>query len=151
MTRPAILLMFAFTVFGCRETTREADPLRELAALDSIQRKAHYENNAEMLGTIMADSFSVVSKGKVSWSTRPKMVKSFTNYFHSIRYSHWENIDSPLVELGDQLAVVTYHKKTISQAKGSAVTDTAEFAWASVMLRQAGQWKVKGIITTDNQ
>ncbi len=79
------------------------------------------------------------------------MIKSFTEYFKEIKYSYWENIDTPIVDVNDDLAVVTYHKKTITTDQASQVPDTSVFAWASVYKNIGGAWKVTGIITTDDQ
>ncbi|HYH16263.1 MAG TPA: hypothetical protein VD794_13635 [Flavisolibacter sp.] len=68
----------------------------ELTTIDSIQRKAYYEKDAVLLGRIMADSFYVAYKGKVSWSNRSKMINGFNEYFKTTTYSYWENI-KPLI------------------------------------------------------
>ena len=100
---------------------------------------------------MMHDSFYVASNGKISWSTKEKTIKNFTEYFKGLSYSHWENIDTPIVEVNGDLAVVTYHKKTISTETTSQVADTSVFAWASVYKNIGGAWKMTGIITTDDQ
>ena len=139
-------------LFSCSNSEKQQSALlKEIAALDSIQRKAHYERDALLLGSIMADSFYVASKGRISWSTQAKMITGFKEYFKTTRYSYWENVDTPLVDLsGNELAVVTYQKKTIS-TEGNTASDTTLFAWAFVLKKIDGLWKFKGIITTDDQ
>ena len=149
-----ILMIFLLSVIlltSCSTSINQPDLLKEVAGLDSIQRKAHYEKDAVLLGSIMADSFYVASNGRMSWSTKEKMISGFKEYFKTTTYSHWENVDSPLIDISDELAVVTYHKKTISSEGSESKQDTALFAWASVLKRINGAWKIKGIITTDNQ
>ena len=135
---------------ACTSKFDKYSALKEIEALDSIQRKAHYEKNAVLLGSIMHDSFYVARDGVISWSNKSELEKRFTEYFNQTTYSAWENLDKPIVEIADDLAVVTYHKKTISTSVGSSSVDTTVFAWASVLRNINGKWKITGIITTDN-
>jgi len=145
------LVIFSIVIVSCNSQKDKTVVLKELAGIDSIQRKAHYEKDAVLLGSIMRDSFYVASNGKISLSTKEKMVKSFSDYFKELTYSYWENVDPPIVEFDGDIAVVTYHKKTISTMQDSAAIDTATFAWASVFKNIDGAWKITGIITTDDQ
>jgi len=146
----ALAVIASLLLPRCTPKENDNDP-KQLAAVDSVQRKAHYEKDAALLGIIMADSFYVASKGKISRSTKQKMISRFAEYFKETAYSYWENVDTPLVERSGDLAVATYHKKTISTSPRSSAIDTALFAWASVMKKINGRWKITGIITTDNQ
>ncbi len=145
------LVIFSIVIVSCNSQKDKTVVLKELAGIDSIQRKAHYEKDAVLLGSIMRDSFYVASNGKILRSTKEKMVKSFSDYFKELTYSYWENVDPPIVEFDGDIAVVTYHKKTISTMQDSAAIDTATFAWASVFKNIDGAWKITGIITTDDQ
>ncbi len=145
------LVIFSIVIVSCNSQKDKTVVLKELAGIDSIQRKAHYEKDAVLLGSIMRDSFYVASNGKISLSTKEKMVKNFSDYFKELTYSYWENVDPPIVEFDGDIAVVTYHKKTISTMQDSAAIDTATFAWASVFKNIDGAWKITGIITTDDQ
>ncbi len=145
------LIIFSIVISSCKGEKDKTIILKEIAGIDSIQRKAHYEKDAVLLGSIMHDSFYVANNGKISRSTKEKIVKSFSDYFKELTYSYWENVDTPIVEFDGDLAVVTYHKKTISTMQDSEAIDTATFAWASVFKNIDGAWKITGIITTDDQ
>src|SRR5215213_2976266 len=115
MRQFSVFLIIGTLLFSCVSVKNSAGILNELAAIDSIQRKAHYEKDAVLLGSIMADSFYVADKGKVFWSNRSKMINGFSNYFKTVTYSYWENIQQPIIEIGgNDLAIVTYNKRTIS-------------------------------------
>ncbi len=92
------LVIFSIVIVSCNSQKDKTVVLKELAGIDSIQRKAHYEKDAVLLGSIMRDSFYVASNGKISRSTKEKMVKSFSDYFKELTYSYWENVDPPIVE-----------------------------------------------------
>ena len=148
---PVIILTVSLVIIACTSGAGTYSDLKEIEALDSIQRKAHYEKNAVLLGSIMHDSFYVARNGVISWSNKSQLVKRFTEYFNQTTYLVWENIDRPIVEVTGGLAVVTYHKKTISTSAAHSKIDTTVFAWASVLKNINGKWKITGIITTDDQ
>lgn len=152
MRQLLVSFILGILLLSCTSVKNSTSIVNELTAIDSIQRKAHYEKDAVLLGSIMADSFYVAEKGKISWSNRSKMINGFSNYFKTVTYSYWENIKSPIIEIGGKdLAIVTYNKRTVSSTVNTTKQDTAVFAWASIIKKTNGKWEIKGIITTDDQ
>lgn len=115
---------------------------------NEIQRIAHLTNNANLLVGEIADTMISVQNGKVIYQTNEEVRNRFENYFKSVRYEKWDDLEPPLISISDDgsLATVVLQKETVGsdldQNNLWSTPSRTVFAWTSVYRKIKGKWKI---------
>jgi hypothetical protein len=138
---------------AARTAARAADSTA-LLRLHERQRTAHLERRADWLVAANADSMFSVSRGGVSIGRRERSQASFQEYLDAVTFQAWDDIVPPRIRISadGQMAYVIVEKRVHLTTRGPSGATEAErtrFAWLSVYEKQAGEWRLTAIASTD--
>jgi hypothetical protein len=165
MYRIQVATLFAFVACAPASTRQPLpanDPQAEALAADRAEllrlheraRTAHLQHRADWLVAEFADSLFSVSRGGVS-VVRPEQARaSFQRYFDAATFQAWDDIVQPRIRISadGQMAYVVVEKRVhlTTQSPGEAPeAERTRFAWLSVYEKQAGQWRLAAIASTE--
>jgi ketosteroid isomerase-like protein len=136
-----------------RAADRAADHA-ELLRLHELQRTAHLQRRADLLVAANADSMFSLSRGGVSIARRERSQASFQEYFDAVTFQAWDDIVPPRIRISadGQMAYVVVEKRvhlTPRTSSGAAEAERMRYAWLSVYEKQAGQWRLAAIASTE--
>lgn len=123
--------------------------LKELLALHELQRTAHFNRDAKLLVSILADDYSEISRGKISSPKKEDLIKRFQNYFDSVTFLVWDDLQTPVIKLSDDnsMAFVSVHKKVKLKTSKQAEEETT-YAWTAVFQKIGTEWKMSSMTST---
>ena len=132
---------------------RAADSLA-LLRLHERAREAHLARRADWLVAGQADSLISVSRGGVSISPRERVRAGFQPYLDASTFQAWDDIVPPRIRISadGQMAYVIVEKRvhlTTRTANGATEAERTRFAWMSVYEKQAGEWRMTAIASTE--
>lgn len=152
ITRITLVVMSVLLTFSCSSTVDMEKERDMLLALNERQREAHFEGNPALMAQGMADTVYTVQRGNISVGTKPDMVKRWEAYFKTVKYSKWDDLQEPLIEISADgtLASMSVKKITVSTLVGddSGAVDTTYFAWTSEYKKINGDWKIFKVTST---
>jgi hypothetical protein len=152
---------FAFfiinTIFCNCHSSNGFDKQKETQAINALlqqERKAHFERNVDLFLSEFADSMLSVSKGKVSVTTPEENRERIGKYFGRVEFIKWDDVAEPIIRFSDDgsLAYAIVQKQVIlstADSIGKPITDTTDYAWASIYRKQKGKWKGECNISTN--
>jgi hypothetical protein len=126
----------------------------ELLRLHEQQRTAHLQRRADWLAAADADSMFSLSNGRVSIARKGRSSASFQAYLDSSTFQAWDDIVPPRIRISadGQMAFVVVEKRVhlaTRGANGATESERTRYAWLSVCEKQAGQWRMVAIASTD--
>jgi hypothetical protein len=126
----------------------------ELLRLHERQRTAHLERRADWLVAEHADSLFSLSRGRVSIGRRAQTQAGFQAYLDASTFQAWDDVVPPRIRISPdgQMAYVVVEKRvhlTARNAGGAPEPDRRRWAWLSVYEKQAGQWRLAAIASTE--
>lgn len=126
----------------------------ELLRLHERQRNAHLERRADWLVAEWADSLFSISRGGVSIGRGGQGQSRFQEYLDASTFQAWDDIVPPRIRISadGRMAYVVVQKRvhlTSSDSSGATVAERTRFAWLSVYEKQAGQWRLSAIASTE--
>ncbi len=141
-------------MLGSCQSTVDLELERQLLLeSNEIQRTAHMENDASMLVSQIADEMTSVQFGDITLSSVSNVEQRFTNYFKTVKYSKWDDLEDPHITISPdgQLATMLVKKiietaPVIGDSTGSF--SSTQFAWGSLYKKVGGQWKIYANIST---
>lgn len=143
------ILIFIVACAGVDTTAEE----REIREILKQEQRAHLEKNVELLLSNGSENYLELNRGKVKQPTREESISRFTNYFNSVNFLTWEDIENPIIRFSDDrsLAYVIVQKRVITTPIDNPTlrADTSDFAWVSILRKSNGQWKVECIASTN--
>jgi hypothetical protein len=149
---------FAFAVFLCGCHTSEGfDKQKETQAITALlqqERKAHFEKNVALFLSQFSDSMLSVNKGKVSVATPEENRERISNYFGRVEFVKWDDVAGPVIRFSNDgsLCYAIVQKQVIlslPDSPGKRISDTTDFAWASIYRKQQGEWKLECNVSTN--
>ena len=142
-------LIVFLLIMGCQAPTDHARDRELLLQSNENQRRAHMENNADLLLAEMADTLTTVQRGAIRIEAKGDMYGRWQSYFASVKYLAWDDLEPPIIELANDgsLASVSVRKITIASSDGAPV-DTTFFAWTSNYRKINGAWKIYQVTST---
>lgn len=149
---------FAIAVFLCGCHTSEGfNKQKETQAITALlrqERKAHFEKNVDLFLSEFADSMLSVNKGKVSVATTEENRERIGQYFGRVEFVKWDDVAEPVIRFSDDgsLCYAIVQKQVIlslPDSLGRKISDTTDFAWASIYRKQKGEWKVECNVSTN--
>ncbi len=151
-TRITLILFMGLMALSCSQAIDFEEERHLLLASNELQRKAHFEGSPEILVQEMADTVYTVQRGVIRSSTKPDMIKRWEAYFKRVKYSRWDDLQEPLIQISSDatLATVSVSKITISTLwdEPEAGIDTTYFAWTSEYKKLNGAWKIYKMTST---
>lgn len=125
----------------------------ELLRLHERQRTAHIERRADWLVSEWADSLLSVSRGAVSIGNRERGQAGFQQYLDASTFQAWDDIVPPRIRISPdgKMAYVVVQKRVhlTTTGPGGEEAERTRFAWLSVYEKQAGQWRLAAIASTE--
>jgi hypothetical protein len=139
---------------GCGSRVDLGADRAELLRLHELQRKAHLEKKAELLVSTFSDSFVELSHGVVSRPGREESRQGMQAYFDRSTFQEWADIVPPIIRISPdgRMAYVIVQKSvrlTSPDSLGVPRADHTVFAWMEVYEKQAGNWMLVGVASTD--
>lgn len=157
-----LLVLLACATPGSQRGSPPADPQggalasdrAELLRLHERQRAPHLNRRANWLVAEFADSLFSISQGRVSIGNRERARASFQEYLEASTFQAWDDIVPPRIRISPdgQMAYVIVEKRvhlTTHGAGGDTDVERTRFAWLSVYEKQAGQWRLAAIASTE--
>ncbi len=124
--------------------------INEILEINRLQRRAHFERNAELLVSIFDDDFVEISNGKMARVTKESAVSRFQPYFDNSEFIEWDDIEPPIVRVSDDgsMAYLLVKKRVRLKTK-SGNEETSVFAWTSTFRKKNGKWLMTSIASTE--
>ena len=150
------LVVIVWSISGCT-TCGGFNKEKELQAIASLlqqERKAHFDRNTELFVLEFADSMLSVNKGKVSVASPDENKKRISSYFGSVQFIKWDDSAAPIIRFSDDgsLAYAIVQKQVIlirPDSLGKLLTDTTDYAWASIYRKEKEGWKIECDVSTN--
>jgi len=129
----------------------------ELLRLHEQARRAHLQRQADWLAADWADSLFSLSRGGVSIGTKENRARSLDGlqeYLDASTFQAWDDIVPPRIRISPdgQMAYVVVQKRvhlTAKDSTGAVVPERTRYAWLSVYEKQAGEWRLSAIASTE--
>ncbi len=149
---PLLILVFCFGGFNSfsQQSVKAA-----LLQSNEIQRKAHLENDASLLVSQIAGSMINVDEGEISTLTNDQIRSRFERYFKVVKYTRWDDIQEPIIQVSpDETWATVFVKKIIElqyrdQEGHLGEHNYAQFAWEAQYRKIDDLWKIISISSTD--
>jgi len=132
---------------------------RKLLELHALERRAHLEGDARLLGSTFADEIWEAGRGQLTRLSRDDLEQRFAAYFESVRYSVWDDLQPPHVSISDdgRYAWMAAHieaqltvagKVSADGTRSSGVQRRFESAWIAAYEKRGGHWQMVGIASS---
>lgn len=143
-------LLLILILLSCKPVYGPEEKLNDISALMQLnenQRKAHMYGDAEMLAAEIADTMISVSRGHIYINSNREIYDRFNNYFKSIEYIKWDDLEDPIINISDdgsyaemifKKIVQTRHKNEIGNWEKSSTL----FSWSAYHKKLNGKWKI---------
>lgn len=127
---------------------RKIDLEKERAALlevHRLDRRAHFETDANLLLERFTDEFISVSNGKIDRATRAELRKTFEDYFKNAKYYEWDDLEPPVIRISNDASMawmIVRTKVRRTQKLASGEEKERAFVYAGIMTyeKQSGKW-----------
>ena len=145
-------------LFSCQNgqkidiATIEQEVLKE----HNLSRKYHIDKMAEAFVSQLSDKHILVNRGKISKLQRENKTKQVKQYFNSVEFEKWDDIEPPIVRFSDDYSmaytivnkevVLTYTNEDNEKARESTI-----FSWVAIYTKQDGEWKIDCIASTNQE
>jgi hypothetical protein len=155
--RQILNVIVLVTICGCAGPVTQ-DDAATIKLVHDLQREAHFSKNPEMLVEMFADDFISVGRGIVdSILVREEDVQRFQDYFSSVEFKKWDDINAPIVRFSDDhsLAYTVVDKMVVLErldTAGTKIEQSIHYAWTAIYRRQKGNtWKLECITSTNEE
>jgi hypothetical protein len=140
------LLLFCFN--ASVSANQKIDLEKERAALlevHRLDRRAHFETDANLLLERFTDEFISVSSGKIERATRAELKKTFEDYFRNAKYYEWDDLEPPVIRISNDASMawmIVRTKVRRTQKLESGEEKERAFVYAGIMTyeKQQGRW-----------
>jgi hypothetical protein len=151
---PRVLFLVMVTLGACAPRPDTDADRAAILRLLAMAQTAHLDKRADLLVASFADSFLNISRGAVSAHTREEYRARFQAYFDRSRFLEWADLALPIIRISPdgQMAYVIVQKRVRVSAMDSVGVPRLEhtvFAWLEVYQKQAGQWTLMALASTD--
>ena len=132
----------------------EAEATRQILALHELQKTDHFEKKAEEFVALLSDDYISVDGGTVSGIDRQAYIDRFQNYFDSVEFEKWDDIDPPIIRFSDDfsMAYTIVNKEVIvkyEEEDGTLQRDKTIFSWVAIYRKHQGEWKIDCVASTN--
>lgn len=125
----------------------------ELLSVLNQERAAHFNRDAKLLVSIMADDYMEISAGRINQPAREDILKRFQSYFDRTTFIEWDDITPPIIKISEDatMAYAAVNKRVhakIKNDKGEMVEVKNVFAWTATYRKLSGKWLLTSITST---
>jgi len=119
---------------------------KELLELHRKDRRAHFENNAELALSDKVDhGFISVRNGAVTQRDKSDFQKRLESYFKNAKYYEWDDLEPPIVRISDDgsmawMIVRVRVRRTQQNSSGAAIEEKFIYAGISAYEKRSGKW-----------
>jgi len=130
---------------------------KELLELHRKDRRAHFENNAELaLSDKLDHGFISVRNGAVTRRDKSDFQKTLEGYFKNAKYYEWDDLEPPIVRISNDGSmawmIVRVRVRRIQQnPSGAAVEEKFIYAGISTYEKRGGKWIQVANVSTFEQ
>jgi hypothetical protein len=119
------------------------DDERALLELHEVERRAHLEGDARLMGTLFGAEIHEASGGQVRVLTGAELEHRFAEAWTRIRYLEWTDVEPPVVGVDGDTAwmLVRVHARR-ETVDGKSLPDF-DAAWVGIYERLAGRWLLR--------
>ena len=114
------LLFFIFYLFGCQKVVDKDQVEKEILALHQQERVFHLEKKAEEFSDYLSENVIMLNRGKVNTPTRAENKERFQNYFNSVEFLEWDDMEEPIIKISEDgsMAYVVVQKIVTAKYEG---------------------------------
>ncbi len=128
--------------------------LSELMEAHEQARTAHFNKDARMMVSGLADDHINVTAGKINRPTKEQNLKSFQNYFGRVEFLEWDDVVPPVIRVSKDatMAYVIVQKRVrikTNNEQGQPIEESTVYAWVELHEKQNGKWILKAIASTN--
>jgi len=119
---------------------------KELLELHRKDRRAHFENNAQLaLSDKLDQGFISVRNGAVTRRDKSDFQKTLEGYFKNAKYYEWDDLEPPIVRISNDgsmawMIVRVRVRRTQQNSSGAAVEEKFIYAGISTYEKRGGKW-----------
>lgn len=126
--------------------------IKKLMELHDLQRTAHFNRDAKLLVSIMSEKFLEIRNGKITSPKKDELIKRFQGYFDSVTFIEWEDKQSPIIEVSEDLKMAVIHvtKKVRLITKGGN-EELTNYAWSATFEKINDHWQMKSMTSTSEK
>lgn len=123
--------------------------LQKIMDLLNLQRTAHFNRDANLLVSMLADDYIEIKNGKISIPKKDDLIIRFQKYFDSVTFIEWDDIRSPHITVSEDgtLAYAIVNKKVRLKTK-EGKEELTIFAWMATFKKNNDTWKITSITST---
>ncbi len=123
--------------------------VKELMELHELQRKAHFNRDAKLLVSVMADHYTEISNGKINSPKKEDLIVRFQTYFDAVTFVEWDDIISPVIDVSEDATMAFMHvNKRVRLITKAQKEELTIFAWTSTFQKINGNWLMTSITST---
>lgn len=123
--------------------------IKKLLELHELQRTAHFNGDAKLLVSIIAEDFTEISNGKIISPKKEDLIMRFQNYFDAVTFVEWDDINPPIIKVSDDVSIAHMHvNKRVKFKTKEQNEESTTFAWTSTFQKINGNWFMTSITST---
>ena len=147
------ILFLVLVLSSCSAAFDESEARKEILKLHELQRTLHVEERAAEFAALI-DGIVSVNRGLVTQATHEENVDRMTNYFNTVDFVKWDDINPPVIRFSDDgsLAYTIVEKEVIVKYMNEhkeMLLDTTIFAWTAIYRKQDDNWQIENITSTN--
>jgi len=153
------LLVYVFlisTFYSCRKDIPvDVSALeQEILEVHNLSRTYHFKKMVNEFIDQQSDNLLSISDGKISRPTKEDRRKRVSNYFKTVDFEKWDDIEPPVIRFSNDfsMAYTAVNKEvvlTYLDEKNNRVRQTTIFSWVSIYTKHDGVWKVDCVASTN--
>jgi hypothetical protein len=121
------------------------DDAAAVLSLHEVQRTAHLNGDAQLMGSVFGDLIDEASGGEIRTLTHEELEGRFAQSFATRQYLEWSDVQPPVIGVSGNIAwmLVRVHARRVA-ADGGPLPDF-DAAWIAIYERREGAWKLRAI------
>lgn len=151
------LLIFLLLCLACNkdiQRNQEAVEMKKILALHEQQRTFHFEKMAEEFASLLSENHISVNRGEIKSPTTAENTERFKNYFKSVEFEKWDDVQPPTVRFSDDfsLAYTIVNKEVVVTYKDENDQhhrELTEFSWVAIYKKYSDGWKIDCVASTN--
>lgn len=153
-----IIILFATIslTYSCQDlddNNRFAEKEMILILLDQ-QKQYHFKEMAEELVSQLSTNYIDINKGEIKTPTREESISGFKNYFNSVEFEKWDDINPPIIRFSDEntMAYAIINKEVVLKYKDEEdqlIRLSIEYSWVAIYSKWHDGWKIDCIASTN--
>ena len=149
-----LLLIVLTLTWSCKNSVTQ-DDREKLLLLQQQQQTAHLQKDAELLTSMLADTFISIDSGHIDTLLNAEAARRFQSHFNRVEFIAWDNIQEPSIQISNDgsMAYIIVHKYVHliqKRADGDTLESKTTFAWLEAWEKQGKTWRMKTIASTDH-